>query len=642
MALIDIPGIGEKTASALENAGIDSIHKLLHTYPRTYRTYTATDSKEGRVGDWVILLGKITRPISKHVGRTTTQLATLKDRTGVLTLRWFNMPYIVRSINPQDSYKVMGKLESFRGVKQIVSPQIKIVDSTSTINNLILPVYRQKGSLKPWVFRTKIQSVLDNIESFPDLLPQKLLTKYELIPYNSAINYIHQPPSMLDLESAIHRLSFDELLALQLESIKLKKSITHNGIAIALDKPALDKFISSLPFALTPSQNNAIYEITTDLESGRLHRLLQGEVGSGKTAVAASVSYAVYKAGYRTVLLAPTGILAAQLAQSLTNYLTPMGLNVSLITGGHKGDSKADVIVGTHAVLSLDKIENLGLVIVDEQHRFGVEQREKLANNKTGFAAPHLLMMTATPIPRTLSMTIFGHLDITRLTGKPPGRLQTKTFYVNESKRADSYLWIRQEINQGNQVFFVTPLIEIAEESDTTPLKSVKELETDLADRFPGVKIEIMHGKLKEPEKQKVMDSFRDGAIQILVATSMIEVGIDIPSANIMVIEDAERFGLAQLHQLRGRVGRGSKQGYCLLFSQSKNQKALDRLTYFVRIQDGEKLAKYDLEKRGPGELFGLSQHGFFNLAIGSIYDEKLVKQTHEAALLLAKSGISP
>ena len=471
----------------------------------------------------------------------------------------------------------MGKLESFRGVKQIVSPQIKIVDSTSTINNLILPVYRQKGSLKPWVFRTKIQSVLDNIESFPDLLPQKLLTKYELIPYNSAINYIHQPPSMLDLESAIHRLSFNELLALQLESIKLKKSITDNGIAIAIDKPALDKFISSLPFALTPSQNNAIYEITTDLESGRLHRLLQGEVGSG-----------------------------------------------------------------THAVLSLDKIENLGLVIVDEQHRFGVEQREKLANNKTGFAAPHLLMMTATPIPRTLSMTIFGHLDITRLTGKPPGRLQTKTFYVNEFKRADSYLWIRQEINQGNQVFFVTPLIEIAEESDTTPLKSVKELETDLADRFPGVKIEIMHGKLKEPEKQKVMDSFRNGAIQILVATSMIEVGIDIPSANIMVIEDAERFGLAQLHQLRGRVGRGSKQGYCLLFSQSKNQKALDRLTYFVRIQDGEKLAKYDLEKRGPGELFGLSQHGFFNLAIGSIYDEKLVKQTHEAALLLAKSGISP
>jgi ATP-dependent DNA helicase RecG len=335
--------------------------------------------------------------------------------------------------------------------------------------------------------------------------------------------------------------------------------------------------------------------------------------------------------------MAPTQILAEQLFQSFSSLLKDK-LTTSLITAGSKGDPLADIVVGTQALLSpKHKFGKVGLIILDEQHRFGVKQREYLSLLTP---SPHVLMMTATPIPRTLAMTIFANMDISRLDELPASRLPIKTYLVSEEKRDKAFAWIKKEVSTGNnQAFVVVPLIEEAEDDEGNAKKSLKLLESDLKKRFPDLTIDIMHGKMKEIEKTEHLQAFRDGITQILVATSMVEVGIDIPSANIMLIEDAERFGLAQLHQLRGRVGRGSSQGYCLLFSSLNSPKIKERLSYFVKESNGEKLALYDLENRGPGELFGVSQHGFFALRFASIYDTKLLASTHSAAIMSLKKN---
>lgn len=627
MDLTEIPGIGEKTAAALTKAGITTLTELLETYPRTYRSYQATTASEGRVGEWIVLKGQLTRPLSRHTNKVTTQLCSFEDHTGNLTLRWFNMPYLIRSIKPQATYFVRGKLEEFRGVKQLVTPQLTIVSDDTPLKDQLVPIYSQKGSLKPWVFRSKLAKILQEVTLPPDPLPPSVISNYSLISYQEALNSIHQPSSNTQLEAAIYRLSFQELYTLQLDTLKNKHQRRQTTKAFKDSPQAFEVFTNSLPFALTHSQTQAIKELSHDLTSTtNMHRLLAGEVGSGKTVVAAYSAYLAAQNHSQTLVMAPTVILAKQLYDSLENFLSPLNLSVSLVTANHKGSLEAQVIVGTQALLT-QALPEIGLLIIDEQHRFGVNQRQTLSK-----LAAHTLLMTATPIPRSLAQTLLGYLDITRLTELPQGRKPVKTYLVPAGKREDSYLFLRQEIDKGKQVFMVTPLIEEAEESDTTPLKSVNSLKKDLAFRFPSLTIDYLHGKMKESEKLARLQDFRLGNTKIMVATSMIEVGIDIPTANLMVIEDADRFGLAQLHQLRGRVGRGGEQGYCLLFTSSNTQKVKERLAYFVRTNDGEKLALYDLQDRGPGELFGVEQHGFFNLKLASIYDHNLLKATYQAA----------
>lgn len=634
MQLKDIPGIGEKTLKILESHQLSTIHDLLNYFPRTYRTYHATSTRGAQIGDWISLVGTLTRPTSKHTTHVTTQLATFRETPerggGSLTLRWFNMPYITRSINPGETYLVRGQLTIFGNTRQIVSPQLSKVTPDYLAQDEMMPIYSSLASLKSGNLRKIIASALAATPSIPDPLDPKIRLKNQLIDLDTAIRIIHAPPTRLHLEGAIRRLAFDELYTLQLESLEKSELHKVKTTPLKCDTAALWHWVNNLPYTPTSAQTRVIGEILADLGKPiAMHRLLSGEVGSGKTLVAASAALAAHTGGRQTLVMAPTQILAEQLYASF-NSLLGTQLTVALITAATKGDPQADLVVGTQALLSGKlKFGKVGLVIVDEQHRFGVKQREYLASL---IPAPHLLMMTATPIPRTLAMTIFSNLDISRLDELPADRLPIKTYFVAEEKRERAYAWIKHEvITNHNQVFVVVPIIEEAQDDEGNAKKSLKLLETDLKTRFPNLSVDIMHGKMKEKDKTAHLQAFRDGLTQILVATSMVEVGIDVPQANIMVIEDADHFGLAQLHQLRGRVGRGTVQGHCLLFSRAHTEKVRSRLAYFVKETNGEKLALYDLDNRGPGELFGQSQHGFFSLRFASIYDTDLLHASYEA-----------
>lgn len=639
MELKDISGIGEKTLAVLTKHDILTIKDLLTYFPRTYRTYRATETRSAELGDWISLVGTLSRPVSHHTTHTTTQLSTFKDNSGSLTLRWFNSPYLTRSLSPNTLYLVRGQLTIFGNTKQIVSPSVTKLNDGYELVDEMMPIYSTLGALKSGQIRKIISTALETHPRIHDPLPATTRQQYGLIDLDSAISIIHRPKDQEELELAIRRLAFDELYVLQQESINNSELNKVKTEPLKFDQTVIDHFLAGLPYTPTNGQNQVINEILHDLtEPIAMHRLLAGDVGSGKTLVAATISLAAHSSGKRVLVMAPTQILAEQLYTSLTNLLGQY-LSVSLITASQKGDISADIVVGTQALLSPKyKFSHVGLVVVDEQHRFGVKQREYLASL---MPAPHLLMMTATPIPRTLAMTIFANLSISRLTEMPKDRLPIKTYLVKEEKRAAAFAWIKAEIiSKQNQAFVVVPLIEEAEDDEGNAKKSLKLLENELKSAFPDLSIDIMHGKMKEADKTEHLRKFRDGLTQILVATSMVEVGIDIPEANIMVIEDAERFGLSQLHQLRGRVGRGGKQGYCLLFSSTKSAKAQARLNYFAHETSGEQLASYDLENRGPGELYGESQHGFFNLRFASIADTALLTSTREAAL--ANSLISP
>lgn len=630
MKLSDIPGVGEKTLSILQRHGVEDLGALLSHTPRTYRNYRATDIRHAQLGEWVILLGTLSRPASHRTTHTTTQLSTFQDQTGKLTLRWFNSPFIVRSVSPETTYLLRGQLTIFGNTRQIVSPQLTKLSPSYLAHDELLPIYPSLGTLKSGALRKIIATALELTPTLPDPLAPQIRQKYRLIDLDTAQRLIHHPPTRLHLEGAIRRLAFDELYALQLENLQNSELNQRPTTPLIWDNKILENWITNLPFTLTNAQNKVIAEILSDLTRPiAMHRLLAGEVGSGKTVVATSAALANHLSDRQTLVMAPTQILAEQLYTSFQSLLGDQ-LSVSLVTAGVKGDTMADIVVGTQALLSGKlKFGRVGLVIVDEQHKFGVKQRDLLTHITP---APHVLMMTATPIPRTLAMTIFSHIAISRLDELPKNRLPLKTYLVKEEKRDRAYTWIKSEIiNNHNQAFVVVPLIEEAQDEEGNAKKSLKLLDSDLKKRFPGLNIEIMHGKMKGKDKTERLKAFRDGITQILVATSMVEVGIDIPSANIMVIEDAERFGLAQLHQLRGRVGRGDKQGYCLVFTSTSSPKITARLAYFTTETNGEKLAMYDLENRGPGELFGDSQHGFFNLRFASIYDTTLLKETHEA-----------
>ncbi|GAB4027101.1 MAG: ATP-dependent DNA helicase RecG [Candidatus Microgenomates bacterium] len=641
MQLIDIPGIGDKTIEILNQAGIVTPEQLLQYYPRAHRFYYKRNVSETRVGEWTMLTGAITKPFSKHTGRVSLQNASLSDNSGTLTLRWFNSLFIVRTIKTGTTYEVMGKIEVFAGKKQLVNPQLRIFkENTSLKKVVIMPIYTPISTLKSGHLRNIIKSTLEMIK-LTDPLRAETLAENHLYPLKKALKNIHFPENKDALESAIHRLGFDELVALQTESLILKESLSPPTTPLLGDEIVLNNWLTSLPFVPTNSQSRVIKDIISDLSKPlAMHRLITGDVGSGKTLVAAASALWTVKSNHRVLVLAPTMILAEQLHTNLKGYLPP-NLKISLITRSQKGSPEADIVVGTHAILQSNyKFSKVGLVIIDEQHRFGVKDREKLrVINPT----PHLLMLSATPIPRTLAMTTLSHLDISPMPDTPKNRLPTKSYVISKNKRADAYNWIKREIQGSDQqAFIVTPLIELAENEEESPKVALNVLEKELKANFPSLKIDYVHGKMKETEKTDRLQKFRNGESDILVATSMIEVGIDIPKANIILIENAELFGLSTLHQLRGRVGRGGGQGHCLLVTSKTDQKTIERLAFFVREKSGSKLAEYDLKNRGPGDIFGTLQSGSLGLRFASLSDTKLLKSTRQVASLLVKTHKQP
>ena len=647
-----IPSVGPRFSTILAKVGINSVKDLIFYFPYRYEDYSqVSEISSVQAGEVVTVKGQVIdiKTIYTRTGKRFQQ-AHISDGTQTIEVVWFNQPFLVKTLPPGSFVSLSGKVDQ-RGKKvSMVSPKYEklqggILDTpTHTTDTLhtgrLVPVYSETSGLSSKWLRSKISLTLPHvIDEVQEILPDFIRTKYQLLPLKEAVQKAHFPETPEEAQKARERLGFDEFLSLQLNNLLRKKKWEEKKVAnkLVVDNEKVKTFVDSLPFELTESQKTAIKEILVDLqEDTAMNRMLEGDVGSGKTIVAATACYISFLNDYQSAIMAPTQILATQHFNTLSKLLAPLGIKVALITGESKSkiDSKVDIYVGTHALIqNRVDFENLALIVIDEQHRFGVSQRAKLAE-KTKEGSPHVLTMTATPIPRTVALTAYGDLDVSILTDMPKGRLKIKTWVVPPQKRESAYGWIRSRV-QGTdeQAFIICPLIE---ESEAESLKSVKaatvEFERLSKEVFPDLRLGLLHGRVKGKEKDEIMSKFKNGEMDILVATPVVEVGIDIPRATIILIEAAERFGLAQLHQLRGRVGRGNKQSYCLLFTESKSQTTETRLRALERSNNGLELAELDLKMRGPGEVFGTAQHGFPELKVGSYSDFPLIKKARETA----------
>ncbi len=625
-SLKEVKGIGDKTFHKLSLSGLTTVGDLLAYYPRRHEIYRQTTTTNAKNGEFVILFGRVKNPATRTLRNLSTQTSTLEDIDGTISLRWFNQPYLSRTLK-EGLYEVRGQITYFGRSKQVVNPEVIRREIAS--DTYLRPIYSSALTLQSKWFEKTIRLLIEQT-AIVDPYTTEFKNTYNLMNLSEAIRNIHFPKTYATYERAFRRLSFDELLELELSALTTRKQRSSSP-AIPINKGFLDKFIASLPFQLTPSQSKSISEILKDMETPTsMERILVGDVGTGKTVVAAAAALNTHLSGHKTLILAPTQILAEQLCDKITEYLSSFGVIVKLITGKSKPSGSFDILVGTHAILNIETQQEVALTIVDEQHKLGVSMREKL-----GGASPHRLTMTATPIPRSLAHMLLGNTAVSYLEEKPSGRKPIKTYLVGEEKREDAEKWIMKELETGAQAFIVAPLIE--ESDDKT--SSAKTIYQKISAKYPSAKLALLHGKLSPSEKTKIISEFRMKKTNLLVATTIVEVGIDIPNAKIMLIESAEKFGLSQLHQLRGRVGRDNEQGYCIIISENQNTKTLSRLQAFCRISDGAKLAEIDLKYRGPGELWGKTQHGFFNLKLASIFDYELVREVHRAAVdMLAKN----
>jgi len=632
--------IGSAYEKRLEKLGISTVYDLLTHYPFRYEDYSKSiPVSDCRIGNTVCITVEILAIQTVYTkNRKKITKAVVSDGSAEITAIWFNQPFLSKTLKIGQHINLAGKVDIFSNEKVLTSPDFEIVKDSPPIHTCrLVPIYPETYGISSKWLRSRIAPLLPSIADLDDYIPPAIRKDSDLMDLLDAIRTIHFPNSLADATRARQRLAFDELFLLQLANFirknEWKKSKHKKGFTIDPEKTRL--FSSNLPFELTNAQNRSIKEINEDLEKNEpMNRLLEGDVGSGKTVVAAEAVFTAYYNGYQSAFMAPTELLAEQHYQTLQQLLSPLGLKVELLTGAKKTktETKPDLLVGTHALLfSEDKFHSLGLVVVDEQHRFGVEQRALLAQKGN---TPHVLTMTATPIPRTLALTIYGDLDLSILDELPKGRHKINTYVVPPVKRSDAYRWIENEIkdsDMNNQVFIICPLIEESES-----LKSVRaataEYESLKKVIFPDLEVGLLHGRMKSKEKNDILQQYRDKKISILVATPVVEVGIDIPSATIMVVEAADRFGLSQLHQLRGRVGRGSEKSHCLLFSESTSPKVLERLEAMERENSGLALAEIDLRLRGPGEVFGLKQHGLPNLKVASLLDSELITKTRNAA----------
>ena len=643
--------VGPTYGRRLKKLEIETIGDLLYHFPFRYIDYSLI-SPIARIqpGETVSIKGEIISIKNEYTKRgKKIQKAVLKDETGTINIVWFNQPFLVRTLKIGLKVNFSGKVGWFDRKVALVSPEYEIRKKGLAIHTgRLVPVYHETYGLSSKWLRSRIAPLIKSLApTVKDFLPTPIFKKHDLLALNKAFQQIHFPKTKKQANEARKRFAFEELFLIQLASLKRKLTWQKQKLAYQfnIDQEKILKFSQNLPFELTSAQKRALREIFADLAKNTpMNRLLEGDVGSGKTVVAAAAIFVAYLNGIQSALMAPTEILANQHFKTLNQLLIPLGLKISLLTGGQKKtESNFDLIIGTHALIhKRAKFKKLGLAIIDEQHRFGVEQRAKLIHQgKT----PHVLTMTATPIPRTIALTLYSDLDLSVLDEMPPGRQKVKTWVVPPQKRKSAYQWIKKQIKATkNQAFIVCPLIEESQHETLQAVRAVtsefKKLKKEI---FPDLKLGLLHGRLKSQEKRDILEKFKEGKLNILVSTPVVEVGIDIPQATIMMIEAAERFGLAQLHQLRGRVGRSNQQAYCLLFSEQLNEKTLKRLKALQQINIGMKLAEFDLQLRGPGEIYGTQQHGFTQLKVASFSDLPLIKKTKKAASqTMAKISLYP
>lgn len=643
-----LKGIGEQRERKLQKLGISTIEDLLTHYPREYKdrseilkiadlpmdepsTFLAQVKEEGQN--------------SRH-GRLVYTRMKVYDETGSVGVLWYNQPYMKNSLKIGEWYLFSGKLQKKYGRKEILSPEVERIGENFA-GGRIIPVYPASEGVSQKMLRNLMEDALSQMSGgMREKLPLWLRKEYKLAERNFAIENIHFPKTEQGFYDARRRLVFEELFVLQTALFQLKNTLEDSGEGIILKKKkALQEAEGLLPFALTGAQKRVLKEMEKDMTSGKImNRLVQGDVGSGKTAVAMVAAYWAIRNGYQATIMAPTEVLANQHFESFQKVFEPAGIKVVLLTGSLKAKEKretleqvkngdAQMIVGTHAVIQKGvEYHKLGLAITDEQHRFGVRQRSTLADKGENV---HTLVMTATPIPRTLALILYGDLDISIIDELPPGRQKIDTSAVDSRYHQRIYTFIQKHVKEGRQAYVICPMIE---ESEKLEVQSVLNYTEELVKELPECRVACVHGKMKAKEKQEIMDGFAAGNIDVLVSTTVIEVGINVPNATIMLIENAERFGLAQLHQLRGRVGRGSEKSYCILVSDTKTKVAKERMKTMTESEDGFVISEKDLKLRGPGEFFGIRQHGLPELKIADLYkDMAILKEAQSAAAELLK-----
>lgn len=630
------------TIKKLKKIGIKNYFDLINYFPFRYEDFSII-SKISLLqeGEQVTIIGKIIEgryQITKS--GLKLQIFLIADDTGIIEIGFYNQPYLLKLFKKDQIVSIAGTVERY-GKKITIKPFEFELEKPKIHTGRIIPIYPEKNGLSSKLIREKIYYALNY--PIKEFLPEEIVKFNDLLDEYLSYKQIHFPDSKPLIEKAKQRLSFDELFLIQLSSNIIRKNWNKEKIANKLIfneqiNEKINNFINNLPFELTDDQKKVWNDILNDFKKTTpMNRLLQGDVGSGKTVVAALASYFIFLNNYQTLFMVPTEILAQQHYQSLKKLFSNTDIKIGLLTSNIKltnhnsiKPDEADLIIGTHALISKKNIfKKVALVIIDEQHRFGVKQRAELKNKGVNC---HLLTMTATPIPRTVALIMYGELDISTINQMPKGRLPIKTFYIPKNKRNDCYQWIKNQIkNNDSQVFVVCPLIEESEVETMKSIKAAKKEYENLTKIFHDFKLGLLHGRMKTKEKEKIMLDFRDHKFDILVTTPVVEVGVDIPGATIILIEAAERFGLAQLHQLRGRVGRNNKQSYCFLFSEVENKNVIDRLKLFSKINNGNQLAEEDLKIRGPGDIFGTKQHGFIDLKIASFSDFQLIEKTKKA-----------
>ena len=646
-----LSGVGQARCRQLARLGIETTGDLLSFFPRTYedrsRIVRICDMEVDVPACFRATVISMPRTARIRKGMTITKL-TVSDMTARLQIVFFNKPYIADQLHYGQDYLFYGCLREDYGL-QIQNPDVEPDRPDRTKTGRILPVYPLTAGLSNYQLCSYVQQAVRGcLDRLPEILPDAVRKKYDLCGVREAYATIHAPESFPQLERARRRLIFEEFFLFS-AGLSILRSAREKQRVAPWDLAELSAFYAALPYALTGAQQRAVREISDDLRAGvRMNRLVQGDVGSGKTAVAAAAAYLAHGAGHQTALMAPTEILAEQHAKTLGALLGKLGMEVVLLTGSLSAaerkwtlariaSGQANLIVGTHALLTESvAFSDLGLVITDEQHRFGVAQRAALAGKS---AAPHMLFLSATPIPRMLAMILYGDMAVSVLDELPPGRKKIDTFLVDESKRERVHAFIRAQVREGHQVYVVCPAVE---ENEDFPIKSAEEWSEHLQKEvFPDLRIGLMHGRLKGAEKEQIMRTFSQGELDVLVATTVVEVGVDVPNATLMVIEDADRFGMSQLHQLRGRVGRGQSQSYCILFSEAKNEEAKKRLKALCASNDGFYLAEQDLALRGPGDFFGSRQHGLPQFRVANLQmDLTTLREAQEAAGVLRSETV--